>query len=98
MRQQRWRAVNDRDIIVRVGLGMETDIVGTLLAGSLVSQVGEDKVGGDMAPSLGLEVQHQVVFHMFIAHSGTCRPLSSSRFSLSSACSSRIAKKSHVFG
>lgn len=43
-RQQRWRAVNDRDIIVRVGLGMETDIVGTLLAGSLVAQVGEDKM------------------------------------------------------
>ncbi|CAK9026117.1 unnamed protein product [Durusdinium trenchii] len=43
-RQQRWRAVNDRDIIVRVGLGMETDIVGTLLAGSLVTQVGEDKI------------------------------------------------------
>eukprot|EP00913_Durusdinium_trenchii_P002410 g2226.t1 len=37
-------SVNDRDIIVRVGLGMETDIVGTLLAGSLVTQVGEDKI------------------------------------------------------
>ncbi|CAJ1344919.1 unnamed protein product [Effrenium voratum] len=43
-RQMRWRAVSDRDIIVRVGLGMETDIVGTLLAGSLVAQVGEDKM------------------------------------------------------
>ena len=46
-RQQRWRAVQDRDIIVRVGLGMETDIVGTLLAGSLVAQVGEDKILGN---------------------------------------------------
>eukprot|EP00931_Biecheleriopsis_adriatica_P070691 TRINITY_DN4447_c0_g1_i2.p1 TRINITY_DN4447_c0_g1~~TRINITY_DN4447_c0_g1_i2.p1 ORF type:complete len:767 (+),score=139.08 TRINITY_DN4447_c0_g1_i2:97-2397(+) len=43
-RQNRWRAVNGQDIIVRVGLGMETDVVGTLLAGSLVAQVGEDKI------------------------------------------------------
>eukprot|EP00933_Yihiella_yeosuensis_P013520 TRINITY_DN12489_c0_g1_i1.p1 TRINITY_DN12489_c0_g1~~TRINITY_DN12489_c0_g1_i1.p1 ORF type:complete len:725 (+),score=191.78 TRINITY_DN12489_c0_g1_i1:124-2298(+) len=39
-----WRACREQDIIVRVGLGMETDIVGTLLSGSLVAQVGEDKL------------------------------------------------------
>ncbi|CAE7499660.1 unnamed protein product [Symbiodinium natans] len=43
-RQLRWRAVNDKDIIVRVGLGTETDIVGTLMRNSLVAQVGEDKM------------------------------------------------------
>mmetsp|Transcript_44719 Transcript_44719/g.100200 ORF Transcript_44719/g.100200 Transcript_44719/m.100200 type:complete len:616 (-) Transcript_44719:76-1923(-) len=43
-RQLRWKACSEQDIIVRVGLGMETDIVGTLLAGSIVAQIGEDKM------------------------------------------------------
>jgi len=43
-RQMRWRAVSGQDIIVRCGLGMETEVVGTLLPNSLVAQIGEDKM------------------------------------------------------
>ena len=42
---------------------METDIVGTLLAGSLVSQVGEDKARRRHGKSPGLEVPRDLLYH-----------------------------------
>lgn len=42
-RQIHWRVVNGPDAIVRMGIPVESDIVGTLYAGTLVVQIGEDK-------------------------------------------------------
>lgn len=43
-RQMRWRVVHGQDAIVRGGEPVDSEVVGTLLSGTLVAQIGDDKV------------------------------------------------------
>merc|ERR1719188_2347401 len=43
-RPPRWRVVHGQDAIMREAIAVESDLVTTLLSGTLVQQIGEDKV------------------------------------------------------